>query len=408
MSEDAEYRQPMKRILFYVDGVQYAVGCNLSAGDFMRITEFCASEQNNYREVIARIVHQKVRVEADVPLLSFEQMWSLPDQIFQGYIEGVLVRNEGYRIAYDQLNDIRDPYERFARAVEKYATDNITAALKSVDWNPAIEKLAEQRQKVQEIAEKVMFPALESIARYTKKLVESSIGPISAAIEKLGKAVTELQTPALTDSEKDDLIASYQKWGAFGWTMAPEMIFGFFDEAPADRKTANKAALAFCTKKEMRRLFGELREMEGIKHTDLEEAIFDFEHRKYKSCIMIVYSLLDGKLIKMQRKENRGGRRNSRGEGMRPSGATAGANVINRILNLPQEHQSLLLTLMCTNLLSCLKELFKLGDDFIKQPEEANRHFISHGMLTRSVKRMDCVKAFLLYYNLLQLINWKL
>ena len=57
---------------------------------------------------------------------------------------------------------------------------------------------------------------------------------------------------------------------------------------------------------------------------------------------------------------------------------------------------------MCTNILSCIKELFKPGDDLVEQPAEANRNFISYGMLTRSVKRMDCVKEFLLYYNLLQ------
>ena len=155
-------------------------------------------------------------------------------------------------------------------------------------------------------------------------------------------------------------------------------------------------------------MFDQLREMERVKHSDLEEAVFDFEQRKYKSCIMVIYSLIDAKLIRLQTKENRTGRENSRGEKMRPSGAKAGENVISRIQSLPQEQQNFLLTLMCANVLSCTKELFKLGDDFIKQPEEPNRHFISHGMLTRPVKRMDCVKAFLLYYNLLQLINWAL
>ena len=115
----------------------------------------------------------------------------------------------------------------------------------------------------------------------------------------------EIRTPELTDEEKEALVASYQKWGEYGWTMASEMIYDFFDEPPADRKTANKEALKFCSNKDMMKLFDQLREMEGVKRSDLEEAVFNFEQRKYKSCIMIIHSLIDAKLIRLQKKEDR-------------------------------------------------------------------------------------------------------
>lgn len=408
MDEKTEHKQPMKTISFIVGGVQYKIGCTLTAGDFMRINEFCAEEHENYRELIVQLIHKKMRTEAEVQHPSLVQVEALDDSIFDRYIEGVLEQYGEYRVAYDQLSDVRDPYERFAQSIRKHVADNLAAAISNSNLIPIMGKVAEQSRQFQEMAQKVMIPALQNIAAYTKKILESSIGPITAALEKLGKMVSEIQTPTLTDSEKDALIDSYQKWGEYGWTMAPEMNFGFFDVPPTDRKTANKEALKFCTKQDMAKLFDELRQMEGVKLSDLEEAIFDFEQRKYKSCIMIIYSLIDAKLIRLQRKEDRTGKKNSRGEKMRSTGAKAGENVINRIRNLPQGQQSLLLSLMCINLLSCMKEVFKPGDDFVSQPEEANRHFIAHGMLIRSVKRMDCVKAFLFYYNLLYLINWKL
>lgn len=407
MSENMENKQTPKVLSFYVDGVQYKVWCSLTASDFMQINEFYVGEHRNYRELFEQIIHKKMRAENEVQHPSLEQVAALPDSIFVGYVEGVLEQYSEYHVVYDQLTDIQDPYERFAQAITKYAADNIAEAFNST-MIPVMEKVAEQSRQFHEVAQKVMIPALQNIAAYAKKLLESSIGPINAAITKLAKIASEIKTPTLTDSEKDALLASYQKWGDYGWTMAPEMVFGFFDVAPTDRKTANKEALKFCTKQDMAKLFDQLREMEGVKLPDLEEAVSDFEQRKYKSCIMIIYSLIDAKLIRLQKKDNRTGKKNSRGEKMRPTGAKAGENVINRIQNLPQAQQNLLVTLMCTNLLSCMKEVFKPGDDFVRQPEEANRHFILHGMLTRPVKRVDCVKAFLLYYNLLSLINWKL
>ena len=50
-------------------------------------------------------------------------------------------------------------------------------------------------------------------------------------------------------------------------------------------------------------------------------------------------------------------------------------------------------------------EVFEKGNDFRKQPEVLNRNFLDHGMLTRKVTRKDCVQLFLLYYNILELLD---
>lgn len=402
-------KESPKKVIFCVDGVRCAVAGTLSAGDFMRIAEFCENKRSNYRELIVEIVHSKIHTEDGKTSLSVDQIMTLPDSIFDEYIMAVLERNKEFKEPYSQLSEISDPYERFAKAITKYAADNIAQALKSIDYGPAMEKLAEQRRQFQEVTEKVIGPALRSIAQYTKNLVEASIGPITTALKKLGEFALQIKTPSLTEAEKQALLESYQKWGEYGWTMAPEMLIGFFDAPPMDRKSANREALKFCTNRDMEELFEKLRSMEGIKQSDLEEAVFDFKHGKYKSCIMVLYSMIDAKFIRLQKDEDRKkNRRDPQGKGRRRTGEAAGKIVINRLQNLPSEKHNFYVALICNNLLACMGELFKDGNDFVEQPQEANRNFLDHGMLTRSVKRMDCVKVFLFYYNLIQLLNWKI
>ena len=68
--------------------------------------------------------------------------------------------------------------------------------------------------------------------------------------------------------------------------------------------------------------------------------------------------------------------------------------------------ESMLFTAMFyANLFSCLFKMFEDGNDFKKQPQVINRNFLDHGMLTRRVSRKDCIQLFLLYYNMLCLLD---
>ncbi len=45
------------------------------------------------------------------------------------------------------------------------------------------------------------------------------------------------------------------------------------------------------------------------------------------------------------------------------------------------------------------------GRDFKRQPDIVNRNFIDHGMLHRNVTKRDRIQIFLLYYNLLEILD---
>lgn len=74
----------------------------------------------------------------------------------------------------------------------------------------------------------------------------------------------------------------------------------------------------------------------------------------------------------------------------------------------PEENyvtQSVDLFFKCKNVFSCLNEVFEDANDFKQQPLIINRNFIDHGMLHRKVCKKDCIQIFLLYYNLLKLLE---
>ena len=137
----------------------------------------------------------------------------------------------------------------------------------------------------------------------------------------------------------------------------------------------------------------------GIKQSDLEEAIFCFENKKYKSCAMILFALLDSKLIRFQKDEDRSKRNN-----LRPSGQKAAKNIEKRYDS--EEEKNLYRLFEAANIFGCIDKFFEPGNDFKCQPKTINRNFLEHGMLTKQVRRMDCVQLFLLYYNFVKLLEW--
>lgn len=88
-----------------------------------------------------------------------------------------------------------------------------------------------------------------------------------------------------------------------------------FNEAPADMKEADKTALRYFNKEGMERLFAYVQE-QPIKKGDLSSAIFCFENRQYKACAILLFSVIDAKLIRLQSQK---GGKNRRQVGKRQS-----------------------------------------------------------------------------------------
>lgn len=210
--------------------------------------------------------------------------------------------------------------------------------------------------------------------------------------------VQKIKIPSISEEKKQQIIESYRIWGSYGWTVNPySNAKTLFKIMPVDRKSADAIALKQCSKKNMEQVFEIIEKTKRVKKTDFSEAIFDYEHKKYKSCALILLSLIDAALIRLQKKSSLNGKRRNVGiKAVHAAKKRTEADV----------NTTLFLTaIFCCNLFACLEKVFENGNDFKKQPAIINRNFLDHGMLTKKVARKDCVQLFLLYYNVLELLD---
>lgn len=236
----------------------------------------------------------------------------------------------------------------------------------------------------QAFAVKYDFSALSESARRMSEIISES--------------VRRLRIPTLSEERKQELIEAHKLWGSYGWTMNPcENAKKIFEYMPTDKKSADAIALKQCSGQKMEQIFEIISEIKRVKKADFEEAVFDYNHRQYKSCALILFSLVDAVLIRLQKKSDLNGKR-------RKVGLSAVSEAKKRT-ETDINTQMLFIAMFYTNLFACLEKVFESGKDFKNQPDVINRNFVDHGMMTNKVRKKDCIQLFLLYYNMLELLD---
>ena len=247
----------------------------------------------------------------------------------------------------------------------------------------------------------------ETLNSFTKAISEYYTFDFSAITEnmrvfseRLSELVKSIQIPEISDERKQELIESHRQWGEYGWTINPCADYETLcDTVPGSKKQADLAAMKYCSKKYMPLVFEEIRKCKRVKIADFEESVFAFESSRYKSCALLLFSLIDAQLIRLQKKSDFDEKQRRR---------MVGAKAVTKAKTRAENDlsDSMLFTAMFyANLFSCLFKMFEDGKDFKTQPQVINRNFLDHGMLTRRVSRKDCIQLFLLYYNMLCLLD---
>ena len=216
--------------------------------------------------------------------------------------------------------------------------------------------------------------------------------------EIISESVRSLRIPTISEERKQELIEAHKLWGSYGWTMNPcENAKKIFEYMPIDKKSAEAIALKQCSGQKMEQIFEIISETKRVKKIDFEEAVFDYNHKQYKSCAFILFSLVDAVLIRLQKKSDLNGKR-------RKVGLSAVSEAKKRT-ETDINTQMLFIAIFYTNLFACLEKVFEGGKDFKNQPDVINRNFLDHGMMTKKVRKKDCIQLFLLYYNMLELLD---
>lgn len=385
-----------KKIYVNLCNQEYEVSTIISFRDLRKIQEAKLDATTDFQRVFAELVYEKIMKESKPAV---DNIYS--DENLKVCAEEFILINsrveEFYRINQERME--------FYRAVlisiyEKY-DEEFKESIKGLPRinNEVIEGISNALNAFRQTVVKIVTsPVIENLARMTAQISEV-LGNIASNVSE---TLQNIKLPTISNERKEELRVAYKAWGSYGWTTMPNLPISGFSDCPVDIKEANKLALSYCTNKDMENLFDILRDMKGVKKSDLEEAIFDFEHRQYKSCALVLFGLIDAKLIRLQKKD-----KNPKGK-WREVGKSAANIVLDKIKSEQDLEKKLFLLLDYENILSCLNTVFAKADDFRMQPIVINRNFVDHGMMTKKVVRKDCIQIFLLYYNLLMFLDFTL
>ena len=216
--------------------------------------------------------------------------------------------------------------------------------------------------------------------------------PFFSFLDQLGKklidALSNLDIP--TDEERLQLIERSIKWGQCGWTFIPSMPLDMLENLPDTTKEANKLAIQYCSNEEIEKLFTSM-EKQNLNRSDLRSAIFCYRNKQYKACALLLCSLIDSKLIRLSKEDNR----------------PVGERAVKKLkAKYDDSGEKILIEAMFVyNLLAYLETLFSKAGGFKNEPATLNRNYIGHGMNRRVVRKRDCIQLFLALYNLTQFLE---
>lgn len=396
MEHIMEFKTNHKCINLEIDGKEYAVSLYLSAGDVLSILDFLNGSNRNYKIAVSKIIEK--HISPNQPENSLVYKIAAEQVVLQTYIEEIVAEEEGLMELYDKHQNDADICRRFIYAVndkwKELAQKSAVAVANVIEGHlSAIKKHPANILNGLSKTANIIAKAIEPYSKISERITKT----VNAINNQISAIISGIKIPQISESRKQELCETYEEWGKYGWTIIPYAQLSLYNQAPTSQKEANKIAIAYCKDSDMLNLFEKTKELKGVKLKDYTEAVYDYQHKQYKSCAMILFSLLDAKLIRMQKKADINPKTKRRDSGIR-----AAENIKKRIEKEQDINKKLFLLLSHKNLFACISTFFAGGDDFKVQPELANRNFIDHGMLTKNVRKRDCIQLFLLYFNFLE------
>ena len=371
-----------KRAVISIDSVPFAVEAFLSFNDFQLLGGI---DEQNTKIIFAQFVQKRI-IDTGVQIPSIETIAAQDDSCFQDLIYALVADESQLKDCFEARGEAEPLCEWFVLSVKDVSeiwAKNIAKTLKDVVI-----------PKIQQI--KIPVETLEIIGGQLKQMAEA----ISSFVSSINEIWKQVSFPTISEERKEEIKQANIQWGKYGWTQPPASPFMLFNDAPDGANDANKIAGKYCTKDDMKELLSLLQTMKHVRREDLEEAVFDYQNRKYKSCALILFGLIDSRLIRLQRNEDRSK------SGRRSSGAAAARKLSRQIENTHDLNNMFFHLLKYQNVSACLQKVFEDGNDFKNQPAVINRNFLDHGMLHRRVTKRDCTQLFLLYFNLLEMLEF--
>lgn len=222
------------------------------------------------------------------------------------------------------------------------------------------------------------------------------VWPMISAIQQfstyIARYTAEYPLSTFSEERKLALIESYRQWGKCGWSWIGNTPIKFYSKPPIDIADANIRIKPYHNAEIVEELFLGLRS-KAVRQGDLESAIFCYKSRQYKPCALVLFGMIDAKLIKKQSPtQNR----------------LVGKRAIKKLyaqFDKTHDQRWLYTMLRYVNLFACLETMFEGGENFKSEPPVINRNYIDHGMERRRVRQRDCIQLFFVLDNLIDFFN---
>ena len=286
-----------KVFLVNICGYDYEISTRISINDYIKIEQAIHGSKVDYQRVFASLIFDKIKGETKTNLNDV-----YIDKNLKRCAETFVTKDNKVKELFDTKYVSMPLYEAVINSIyEKYNEElrKIADGFPKID-SEVLEGISALTNSFREmVVDIVTSPIIEGIAKLTS-LVAETLGSIAVSI---GEMFQSINVPSISDERKQEIRSAYKLWGSYGWTTMPDLPLYGFSECPMDISEANNLALSYCKKGDIEALFDSLRDIKSVKKIDLEEAIFDFQHGKYKSCALILFSLIDAKLIRLQPKD---------------------------------------------------------------------------------------------------------
>lgn len=407
----------MKKLVIKIDEKKYEVTTYLSLSD-TRIVGKKLREKGaiDYKLLVAEIIAFHSNGGFDI-----EEAMNIDDATMELFVEKCIDTDDVLKENFETI-EAPSTYERYVLAIDKtskYYASKVAITFQR-EFQPQFIQISKTITMFAQSLVKQMSPFYEVIGKIGKMLLTSqhviqerflSIANayanfmldyghlFSKLTETIEQFLRSINIPTISEEEKEQLIRSFTTWGTLGWTVPPNSEINLFSKEPKDPKDAYQKLKTYLRKDDREDLFEQLRQTKKIRKSDLNEAIRCFNGKNYKGCALVIFSMIDARLIRSQKRED------CNRKGMRSSGKAAAEKLFRRIEANHVEEFMLFTMLNQVNIYSAMKTFFDHGNDFKIQPEVINRNFVTHGMLHRNVSRRDCIMLFLLLYNFTEHIN---
>lgn len=374
-----------KHIFQIVDGVEYRF--NVRKPSYKMIQD--GIDGSDCKQVISEWMYNSIEEEQRATI-SAKKIYEQEDCFFNKFFLEYLKDDENVLKIYNNRVDSEDSCKKFI--FSQYENSQIVMSENLIKISQSINAFM-GTHNLRDSA------IVESLNKFLEDYLKC-INDIKKVISSLNETFSKFQFPFISEERKIKLTKSYEKWGEYGWTQHPEMPLFYYEYYPETQKEADEYAMQICNSENVDLLFKYIKRFEVLQNevsqNDVEEAIFCYNHKCYKACILMLFTLIERELMRLQKNDEK--------ENLLVC-EKAVKYFNEKVVGKYEMQKSFISTLNYKNLYISLLNYFQNGKNFTLKTNVMNKNFVSHAMETKTASKEECIKLFLVYYNLLDFLD---